>query len=94
MRRYLADMVNAAAGENALLDLSGLVEILDCEPGEIERTLTQLRVKQLEDDDEPESWPEEAETEWADQDDAAGSEPADTSQEQREAAGSELVRPC
>jgi len=65
---YLAEMVNATLGDHALHDLSRMVVILDCEPSEIERTLTQLRVKPLDDEQEaePASWPEETEPAYTD----------------------------
>jgi hypothetical protein len=83
MRRYLAEMVNAALREYALKDLSGLVEMLDCEPGEIDRTLTQLRIKTLEDDTEPCSWTDEAESDWPDDNDMRIGQAADVADDRR-----------
>ena len=61
MRLYVAQMINATLG--AKVELSTLSEIVDCDPGEIEQTLTRLRIKPMKDEIEAEPWPDDVEDE-------------------------------
>ena len=51
LRSFLAEAINSGLGEQRLQNRSPLEVILDCEPGEIDRTLTRLRIKPIDDED-------------------------------------------
>src|SRR4029077_21231205 len=51
LRSFLAEAINSGLAEQRLQNRSPLEVILDCEPGEIDRTLTRLRIKRIDDDD-------------------------------------------
>jgi sacsin len=50
IRSFLAEAVNTGLSEHRLQNLSPLEVILDCEPGEIDGTLTRLRIRPVDDD--------------------------------------------
>ncbi|MBX3399566.1 MAG: DUF3883 domain-containing protein [Gemmataceae bacterium] len=67
IRPFLAEAINTGLSEHRLQNLSPLEVILDCEPAEIDQTLTRLRIKPI--DDEMAFAPPEANDEWSDDSD-------------------------
>jgi hypothetical protein len=50
IRTFVSQAINTGLAEYRLRDLSALADILDCEPAEVDRTLTRLRVKPVDDE--------------------------------------------
>ena len=50
IRSFLAEAINAGLSEHRLQNLSPLEVMLDCEPAEIDHTLTRLRIKPIDDE--------------------------------------------
>jgi hypothetical protein len=50
IRTFVSQAINSGLGEHCLQDLSPLADILDCEPAEVDQTLTRLRIKPVDDE--------------------------------------------